>query len=129
MQEKESPSQNSVEQKLSDAVSLVKGGSDPMKGIMMLREILLEDSNNLEAHFILGEFSMQSGQWEKAKQRFQKVLELDSNYHDAYFNLASTEVRLGDTTRAVSIYEKFINLTKDPKRKDQAISNINELKK
>src|SRR6187399_890208 len=51
--------------RIMEAVALVQG-QDPMRGIMMLREIVEQDPNNAEAHWQLGLFAVQSGQMEKA---------------------------------------------------------------
>ncbi|MEM8566688.1 MAG: peptidase, partial [Bacteroidota bacterium] len=51
------------------AMTLVSS-SNPMQGILMLREILQEDPDNEQATFNLGVLSMQSGQYEKAVERF-----------------------------------------------------------
>src|SRR5688572_19914026 len=58
-----------------EAVALVNG-QDPMRGIVALREILQDDPDNIEAHWHLGLFSVQSGQYDKALERFKKVIEL-----------------------------------------------------
>jgi cytochrome c-type biogenesis protein CcmH/NrfG len=125
----EKKAEEDLEQKLNLAISYVQEGKDPMKGIMMLREVLEKDSNNLKAHFYLGVFSVQSGQWEKAKQRFLKVLALDSTESEAYFYLAQAEANSGDTTRAVEIFKKYKSLSSDSMRLDEVQSYIDELKK
>jgi tetratricopeptide (TPR) repeat protein len=64
--------------KLQQAVELVNG-SNPMAGITMLREMVAEDSTNIDAHYYLGLFSVKSGQLDKAIDRFEKVLALSPN--------------------------------------------------
>ncbi|HEY8404142.1 MAG TPA: tetratricopeptide repeat protein [Flavobacteriales bacterium] len=61
--------------KLMQAVELVNG-PNPMEGINLLRELIEKDSNNVDAHYYLGLFSVKSGQIEKAEERFAKVLAL-----------------------------------------------------
>lgn len=118
-----------IDSKLNLAISYVQEGKDPMKGIMILREILEKDSNNIKAHFFLGVFSIQSGQWEKARQRFLKVLELDGSETEAYFYLAQANKSLGDTAKAIENFEKYKNFIQDENRLDEVQSSINELKK
>lgn len=118
-----------IAQKLSLAISYVQEGNEPMKGIMLLREILERDSNNVKAHFYLGVFSAQSGQWEKAKQRFLKVLALDSAENEAYFYLAQANLNTGDTSGAIEHFEKYKNFISDTSRIDEVQSYIDKLKK
>ena len=65
--------------KTSLGVCYVEGarllGSAPMKGIGMLKQVLEADPENIQALVNLGYFSIQSGQYDKALERFNKVLE------------------------------------------------------
>jgi tetratricopeptide (TPR) repeat protein len=64
--------------KLMEGIELVNG-PNPMEGITMLRELIEKDSNNVDAQYYLGLFSVKSGQIEKAEERFAKVLALRPN--------------------------------------------------
>ncbi len=119
--------EQSIDEKLALAVSYVQEGKDPMKGIMLLREILEKDSNHIKANFYLGVFSMQSNQWEKAKMRFKKVLQLDSSNAEAYFYLATADKNLGDTIGAIRNFEKYKTFIQDENRMNEVQSYINEL--
>ena len=55
-------------------IAYVDGSAEPMKGIMLLRGVVAEDSANVDAQLSLGFFSMQSGQYDKAEKRFRTVL-------------------------------------------------------
>ena len=59
--------------KTNEAIELVLSGDQPMSGIMMLRDVLEEDKGNKSALLALGLFSIQSGQFEKALERFTQV--------------------------------------------------------
>ncbi|MEO8590222.1 MAG: tetratricopeptide repeat protein [Flavobacteriales bacterium] len=97
----------------AEAVALVQG-QEPMRGIMMLREILKEDPNNVEAHWQLGLFSVQSGQYDKAIERFKKVIELDAEgYPDAWFYLGRTYATVDSTELAIANLKKYRTLTQD----------------
>lgn len=61
--------------KLQQAVELVNG-ENPMAGITLLREMVAEDSTNVDAHYYLGLFSVKSGQLDKAIDRFKRVIAL-----------------------------------------------------
>ncbi|MBO6516880.1 MAG: hypothetical protein JJ975_10055, partial [Bacteroidia bacterium] len=47
-----------------------------MGGIRVLKDLEKLDSTNVEVLEILGSMSVQSGQWDKAKKRYQKLLSL-----------------------------------------------------
>ncbi|MGV3638232.1 MAG: tetratricopeptide repeat protein [Flavobacteriales bacterium] len=107
------PAMDPGQAKTQEAIALVNG-QDPMRGIMMLREILEEDPNNVEAHWHLGLFSIQSGQYDKALARFRTVLELDSvNYPDAWFYIGNMYLRADSTERAIESLKKYRTLTQD----------------
>ena len=101
-----------IKAKTAEAVALVNG-QDPMRGIMMLREILEEDPDNVEAHWHLGLFSVQSGQYDKALERFKKVIELDpKNFPDAWFYLGRTYATLDSNDQAIASLKKYKTLTR-----------------
>lgn len=102
-----------AEAKMAEAVALVQG-QDPMRGIMMLREIVQQDPDNAEAHWQLGLFSVQSGQYEKALDRFKKVRDLDAaGYPDVWFYLGRTYATLDSTDQAIACLTKYKTLTQD----------------
>ena len=70
----ESVSSSSKESTLTnEAIDLVLNGEQPMRGIMMLREVLDQESSNKPALLALGLFSIQSGQLDKAADRFTSI--------------------------------------------------------
>ena len=99
--------------KTAEAVALVNG-EEPMRGIMMLREILEEDPNNAEAHWHLGLFSVQSGQYDKALERFTKVLERDAEgFPDAWFYQGRTYATLDSIDKAIVSLTTYRTLVED----------------
>ena len=72
-------------------VASVEGSSQlgimPMKGIGILKDVLNKDPENVDAMTNLGYFAIQSGQFEKAVERFEKVLSIDPNNAEAYIYL------------------------------------------
>lgn len=119
-----------VEQRINEAVALVQGGQQPMQGIMMLREILEEDPNRIEAHWHLAHFSVQSGQYEKAVERFSKVIALDNQneFNDARFYLGKTYATLGQNEEAIANFEAYLELAQDSTVKKRVKAFIEELK-
>jgi tetratricopeptide (TPR) repeat protein len=99
--------------RMAEAVALVNG-QEPMRGIMMLRQILEEDPDNAEAHWNLGLFSVQSGQYDKGLERFRRVIELDeAAFPDAWFYLGRTYATMDSIPQAIASLQKYRTLTQD----------------
>ena len=98
---------------------IVQSGGNPMQGIAMIEDVLKKDSNNLKAQSALGEFSMQSGQYAKAINRFQKVLKIAPDYIKAYLYLAQAYESSGDKKTAVSYLKKYSTFATDTSLKRQ----------
>jgi tetratricopeptide (TPR) repeat protein len=96
---------SSADTKVQQAIDLVNG-PNPMAGITMLREMLVQDSNNVDAHYQLGVFAVKSGQLDRAIQRFNKVIQLEPNYLGAYIDLGGVYQSLNQMDVALSYYEK-----------------------
>jgi len=94
-------------------VLYTEGTAEPMKGIMMLREVVAEDPKHENANLNLGFLSMKSGQFEKAVERFKKVLEINPARIDMYVYLGEAYVRLGNKEKAIENFEVFKNLSND----------------
>lgn len=121
---------SSIEVDVARAVSLVQSGENPMEGIMLLRNILERDSNCTEAHWQLGLFSVESGQYDKAVNRFRKVIELDPvEYLDAYLYLGKSLMSLGQQVEAINVFETYSSKIGDEKIRADIESAIEELKK
>jgi len=98
-----------------------------MQGIMTIRKILEINPDNVEASFQLGIFSVQTGQFERAVQRFERVLELDPDNFAAMFELANAQYQLGNTERAKSLLQSVIQQTADPNLRQAANTLLNQL--
>jgi predicted Zn-dependent protease len=98
---------------MMEAVALVNG-SEPMRGIQMLRQIVEEEPDNAEAHWHLGLFSVQSGQVDKALDRFKKVRDLDAEgFPDVWFYLGRTYATMDSIDQAISCLRKYKTLVED----------------
>ena len=104
-----------VELKIKLADAYVQGSQEPMKGIGMLRQLADSLPDNVSVQLALGRLSMQSGQFEKAKDRFQKVLKLEPQNTEALYFLAISEAQLGHNEEAIRLFEmcKLIVNNKD----------------
>ena len=71
-------------------------GYFPMSGISLLREILAEDDTNRQAILNLGLLAIQSGQFERAKERFETLVSLDAADHEAKLYLAVSMMEINE---------------------------------
>ena len=86
------------------AVALVNG-PNPMEGVMLLRELAESDPPNVDAVVWLGLFSVQSGQIDKARERFADVLSLEPGHFEATFQLALLDMEDEYYDRAIEGFE------------------------
>ncbi len=97
-----------LDQKVEQAVALIQSGtSNPMEAITLLREVIAEDPNHRGANLWLGEFSMMSGQIDKAVSRFRHVLKIDPAYSPAAEKLVLAYLQLGQHDSAHFVVEQF----------------------
>jgi cytochrome c-type biogenesis protein CcmH/NrfG len=84
-----------------------------MNGIMMLREVVKTDPNHENGQLFLGLLSLQSGQLEKAVERFEKVLVLDSQNFNVLLLLGRTYADMGNRTKALETFKLLKEKTND----------------
>ena len=109
-------------------VAYVNGSANPMQGIQLLLGVVKEDPKNLKANLNLGLFSMKSGQFDKAVERFKTVIAINPN-PEAWFYLASSYENLGLIDEAITAYSKSKELAADPSLGQFVDRKIKELKK
>jgi tetratricopeptide (TPR) repeat protein len=96
--------------------------AEPMKGIMLLREVVEADSTHENAQLNLGFLSMRSGQYEKAIERFDKVLSINPARIDMYIYRGEAMVQMGKKKEAIESFKIFRNLTSDK----ELIANVDQ---
>ena len=89
-------------------------------------EIAEQDPKNLKANLNLGLFSMKSGQYEKAVERFKTVISLAPSA-EAWFYLASSYENLGMKPDAIGAYLKTKEIAADPNMSQFVDRKVNEL--
>ncbi len=119
---------NSLDPKIGKGVAYVSGTADPMKGILLLRDVVKEDPKNVKANMSLGLFSMKTGQYEKAVKRFEVVIS-QTNQPEAWFYLASSYENIGMNKDAINAYIKTKELAADPGLSQFVDRKVEELKK
>lgn len=108
-------------------ICYAEGTNAPMKGILMLREVVQEKPDHENAQLNLGFLSVKSNQYDKALQRFDKVLELNPTRLEVYIYKAQTFLEMGDTTEARQNIATYIALIKDEKLKENAENFLKSL--
>ncbi len=83
----------------------VQGSQEPMKGVGILRQLVDSLPDNVPVLLALGRLSIQSGQFDKAKERLQKVLKIQPQNTEALYFMAITEAQMGHNDEAVRLFE------------------------
>lgn len=102
--------------------------SNPMQGISMLTEILKEDPEHEAAIFNLGILSIQSNQYDKAVERFEKLVSLYPENLQGQFYLGLSYKESGKDQKARKQFEKVKTLDSDPEVQATVDSYLEEIK-
>ena len=103
--------QLSLTEQIAQALSDIQNGESPedqMKGILKMRALAESNPENADLQAQMGLFSMQTGQYEKAVARFEKVISLDDKRVNAYMQLAVSYSALQDTSNAKNVLRTLI---------------------
>ena len=96
---------------------------------MKVRQVIDRDSANVFAQMILGHGSIISGQYDKAIDRFEKVVGLQPDNLEALIMLAEVYERKADKVSAALWYNKAMPLVKNPELKKELQNRIEDLNK
>ena len=84
-------------------------GENPMEGILELRQLAESTPPNLDAVMWLGRFSVQSGQLDKARERFNQVIDAAPDRVEAYWELAMLDMEEGFLEDAVEGFDLCVS--------------------
>ena len=84
-------------------------GENPMEGILELRSLADATPPNLDAVMWLGRFSVQSGQLDKARERFDQVIDAQPDRVEAYWERAMLDMEEGFLEDAVQGFDLCIS--------------------
>lgn len=122
---------NNLSAKTSIGVAYVEGASQmgvmPMKGIGILKEVINNDPKNVDALTNLGYFAIQSGQYEKAIERFESILAIDPENAEAYLYLTDIYLSQDKKEKGIETLEKYKSLVTDPLVNQQVEDYIKEI--
>ena len=111
-------------------VAMTKVASDnPMQGILSLRELAEKHPENVMAQFHLGRFSMQTGQFAKAVERFTTVLGYEPGNEEARYLLAESLWRDGQGAKAINELTTLIAQTEKEEVHAAAQTLLQEIRK
>jgi len=111
----------SVTEQIQEALSNIQDADNPqsqMKGILQMRSLSEKYPKNADLQWNMGLFSIQSGQYEKAVARFEKVINIDAKRLDAYMQLAMSYLALQDTSAATGVLISLIDKSEGDTQKN-----------
>lgn len=106
----------------------VSGPQETMKGITQLLDVVRRDSTNMKAQLVLGVGGYVSGQYDKAIDRFKKVIRAQPENLEAVAMLADTYAAKGENEQAVTFYELSKKLAHNPEYDKEVDKRIRELR-
>ena len=95
---------------------------------MLLRKVVGKDSTYIDAQVQLGMFAIQSGQLDKALDRFNKILRIKPDYIQAYIYLGQIYADMGKKQEAIDMLQLYMKKSNDNNINQQVEQFINELK-
>ena len=111
----------SITEQIQAALSNIQDADNPqsqMKGILQMRSLSEKYPENADLQWNMGLFSIQSGQYEKAVARFEKVINIDAQRLDAYMQLAMSYIALQDTSAATGVLISLIDKSEGDTQKN-----------
>jgi tetratricopeptide (TPR) repeat protein len=85
-------------------------GEDPMTGIQMIRKVAEEHPDNELALYQLGMLSVTTGQYDRAVERFEKLIALSADHGEAHFYLGYCWFEMEQYEKAREQFEKVLTM-------------------
>jgi tetratricopeptide (TPR) repeat protein len=104
---------DNLDAKTGLGICYVDASQNPMQGIQLLLEVVKQDPENVNANLNLGLFSMKSGQYDKAINRFETVAKTRPSA-EVYVYLAEAHEKSGNKSEAANALEKAKEYIIDP---------------
>lgn len=96
--------------KLAKLYTSVTGAT--MQGVLLLREVVEENPNHIQANYELGLLSLQSGQNDKAMERFNLLIETEPEFIEPYILKAQLLMNDNKQQEAINVLdEAMVNTT------------------
>jgi tetratricopeptide (TPR) repeat protein len=100
------PSKDSLKIGLGGCYMFGAGGSNPMTGISLIREVVVKDSTSAYAHKMLGFGNIENGQTDKAVDRFEKSVRYNPQDKGLLMMIPLLYKQRGDNSKAQMWYER-----------------------
>ena len=114
-----------LDAKVDEAVAIIQSGEGaPMAAIGMLLEVLKEDPDHEKALLWLGNFSMMSGQWEKAVDRFHHLTQIRPEVEMYWLNKSQSLLQMGDTIAALTSAQEYLNTHPEATRVNDLVAGL-----
>lgn len=121
--------EETIEMQIAEGISSVLQDETPMQGIMMLKQVLEKEPGNIKANLALAVFSVISGQYEKAFDRFQQVMDAGQKDEGAVGFLAQVYAREGKIEMIIGLMTEYSTMVENDGVRGQVDDIINELNK
>ncbi len=117
-----------LDAKVGLGIAIVDGTSDPMKGITLLREVETADPSHMNVQLALADFAVRSKQYDKAIERYKRVLAMKPELYAIHLSLAELFEAQNDTTQVIFHLEAYAAVTDDPVMKAEIEKALESLK-
>lgn len=117
-----------LDAKTNLAMTYIATGDQPMQGVQLLREVITTDPNNEKALFNLGILSIQSGQYDKAVERFRHLVEVNPKHVQGNFYLAVSLAETGKKAEARQVFTNAKKLDDNPEFQASVDTELEKLK-
>jgi outer membrane protein len=118
---------NNLDAKTKMALTYFGTGEPPMQGVSLLREVLAQDPKFKPALFNMGMLSVQSGQYGKAIEWLNQLLDVSPDDVQGHLLLGVAYTNQGDKEKAREQFELVKKLDSDPAVQQQADSYLKDL--
>jgi cytochrome c-type biogenesis protein CcmH/NrfG len=117
-----------LDAKVDEAVNIIQTQSQPpMVAIGLLREVIEADSNHIGANYWLGEFSMMSGQYQKALPRYKNILRQQPSNVEVCIKLARAYAANGQGEMGKAVIQDFMAANPNEETNEQLKAALKEM--
>lgn len=99
-----------------------------MNAVPLLLQVVRADSSNILANYTLGMLAIESGQLDKALNRFEKLISLQPSNAEYHFQAGRTCELMGNKELAIKYYGESLELTDNVQIQEQLKEIIKQLK-
>jgi tetratricopeptide (TPR) repeat protein len=98
---------------LYKGLALVDKRENIMQGVPLLLSVVKKEPDNLPANYTLALLATESGQFDKALLRFEKLISLQPSNVEYLYQAGNSALLSGENEKAVSYFNRCLELSKD----------------